>query len=116
MQVPLEVVGEIEALTAGQAVRVTARKTTITIDLPNLRVGMMAFRGTGGRKQRAKTISRVNTLLHRTDLTVEFQLAGGTFALLGAKARPGLLSRLFGIAPVEIRLSGIFSLVRTIRR
>lgn len=45
-------------------------------------------------------------LLTATDLTTEFRVRGRTVAVLGAAARPGLLSKRLGVAPAEIRLAG----------
>ena len=116
LQLPLAVAGKVQAVVADQAILVTARENTVTVDLPNLRAGMVALRGAGGRKQRAKTLIRAGAALQFTDLNVEFRLAGGAMALLGADARPGLLSRLLGLAPLEIRLSAMVSLVRALWR
>lgn len=113
MQVPLDVAGELEARSEAGTVRITASQSTITVDLPNLRAGMTAFRGTGGRSRRAGTISRAGAILDFTDLSVRVRLAGGTIALLGAEARPGFLSRVLALGPLEIRL---LSLLRSLSR
>ncbi len=112
MHLPLDVAGEIRAVVADDTVVISARNKTITVDVPNLRVGLVALkggrttlRGAGGRKRRATTISRASAALRLTDLNVQLRLAGGTMAVLGADARPGLLSRILGVAPLEIRLS-----------
>ena len=39
-------------------------------------------------------------------------MAGGTLAVLGAEAHPGLLSRWLGLAPLEVRLSAVGSVIR----
>ena len=46
-------------------------------------------------------------LLTTTDLTTELRVRGRTVAVLGADARPGLLSREFGVAPAEARVAGV---------
>ena len=116
MRAPLDVAGEVQVLVADQTVRVTAIKNTITVDIPTLRVGMVALRGVGRRKQRATMISRLGAALHFADLSVQFRVAGGTIATLGAGARPGLLSRLLGVAPLQITWSGVGSLLRSLWR
>lgn len=45
-------------------------------------------------------------LLTATDLTTEFRVRGRTVVVIGADARPGLLSERLGIAPAEIRVTG----------
>ncbi len=124
MHLPLDVAGEIRAVVADDTVVVSAREKTITVDVPNLRVGLVAWkggraslRGAGGRKRRAATISRASAALRLTDLNVQLRLAGGTMAVLGADARPGPLSRLLGVAPLEIRLlSALVSVARALWR
>jgi len=44
--------------------------------------------------------------LTATDLTTEFRVRGRTVVVIGAEARPGLLSERLGVAPAEIRLAG----------
>ena len=45
-------------------------------------------------------------LLTATDLTAEIRVRGRTVVVLGADARPGLLSRELGVAPAEARIAG----------
>ncbi len=113
---PLDVVGEVQALFADETVLVTAAKNTITVDVPSLRTGLAALKGVGGRRRRAKTIRRASGVLDFADLTVDIRIAGATLATLGADAHPGLLSWLLGLRPLEIRLSGIASYLRTLWR
>ena len=105
LQIPLEIVGEV---------LITANSDTIAVDIPNLRVGLLALRGVGRGKQRSETISRANVVLQLTALSVQFRMAGGTVAILGSAARPGAVSRVLGLAPLDIRLSGLFSLLRSL--
>ena len=116
MQIPLEVVGELRAAVADETVLITARSDTISVDIPSLRVGLLALRGVGGRKQRSQTISRANVVLQVTALSVRFRVAGGTVAILGSAARPGAVSRILGLAPLEIRLSSLIHLLRSLWR
>ncbi len=116
LQIPLEIVGEVHAAVADETVVITASSDTITIDIPSFRVGLLALRGVGRGKQRSKTISRANAVLQLTALSAQFRMAGGTVAMLGSAARPGAVSRILGLAPLEIRLSGLFSLLRSLWR
>lgn len=45
-------------------------------------------------------------LLTATDLTAEIRVRGRTVVVIGADARPGLVSRELGVAPAEVRLAG----------
>jgi hypothetical protein len=114
LQIPLEIVGEVHAAVADETVLITASSGTITVDIPSLRVGLLALRGVGRRKQRSETISRANVVLQLTALSVQFRMAGGTVAILGSAVRPGWVSRFLGLAPLEIRLSGMFSLLKSL--
>ncbi len=116
LQIPLEIVGEVHAAVADETVVITASSDTITIDIPSFRVGLLALRGVGRGKQRSETISRANVVLQLTALSAQFRMAGGTVAMLGSAARPGAVSRILGLAPLEIRLSGLFSLLRSLWR
>lgn len=108
--------GELRAAVADETVLITASSDTISVDIPSLRVGLLALRGVGRRKQRSETISRANVVLQLTALSAQFRMAGGTVAILGSAARPGRVSRFLGLEPLEIRLSGLFFLLRSLWR
>lgn len=109
---PLSVTGEVHALLADNTVRVTAARNRITVDVPGVRAGLAALRGAGGKKARGEVLPRLDALLRMTDLSVRINMAGGTLAVLGADAHPGLLSRWLGVAPLEVRLSGVASVIK----
>jgi hypothetical protein len=112
--IALEVVGELSALLNGDTVVITAEHSTILVDLPKLRTGLVAWRTVGRRAQQGITMQRVVATLEFTDLTVQFRLAGRTVARLGAEAHPGWLSWLLGVRPLEIKPSGVVALVRAL--
>jgi serine kinase of HPr protein (carbohydrate metabolism regulator) len=74
LQIPLEIVGEVHAAVADETVLITASSDTITVDIPSLRVGLLALRGVGRGKQRSETISRANVVLQLTALSVQFRM------------------------------------------
>jgi hypothetical protein len=113
LRLPLDIVGEVQAAVAQETVLITGRKDTITVDIPRLRVGLLGLRAAGGREQRSKILSRADAALQVASLSVRFRMAGGTVAMLGSAARPGLLSRLLGLAPLEVRLSGLVFVLRS---
>ena len=116
MHVPLHVAGQVQARCADETVVLSAARDTITVDLPNVRTGLAALKGAGGRRRQAQAITRASGLLGMTDLTVRVRVAGATLAMLGASARPGVLSRLLGVRPLEVRLSWVLSLLKTLWR
>ena len=109
---PLSVTADVQAVLGAHAVRVTAARNRITVDLPGVGAGLAALRGSGGKRGRANALARLDTFLRTTDLSVRIRMAGGTLAFLGAEARPGWLSRLLGVAPLEVRLSGVMATIR----
>ncbi len=116
MQVPLDISGEVRAAVADETVLITANTGTITVDIPSVRVGLLALRGAGRKKQRSRTFSRAHATLQVTSQSVRFRMAGGTVAMLGTDARPGALSRLLGVTPLEIRFSGLLFVLRSFWR
>lgn len=56
-------------------------------------------------------LARIDRVLETTDLTVEVRVRDRTVAVLGAAARPGVVSRRLGVAPVELRLGGALGAV-----
>jgi len=59
------------------------------------------------RGQQAATEAWLPGLLTATDLTVEIRARGHILAVAGSKARPGVVSRLLSVDPVEIRIGGV---------
>ncbi len=114
MQAPLNITGEVQALIADKTVLVRAKGDVITIDIPTIRVGIMALRGAGRRKQRTRMLSGADSALRFALLTVDFRLAGGTVAKLGSGVRPGWLSHLLGLAPLGVKLSAVLPVLRSL--
>ncbi len=109
---PLSVTADVNAVLGEHAVRVTAARNRITVDLPGVGAGLAALRGSGGKRGRANVLAGLDTFLRTTDLSIRICMAGGTLAVLGAEAHPGRLSRWLGVAPLEVRLSGVMSVIR----
>ena len=110
---PLEVVGEVQAQLGNNTFLITADKGTITVDVPGLRAGFSALRGSARGTQRARAIARADDLLRLADLRLQINLARAKVAALGAGVRPGLLSKLLGLGPIEVRPS---ALIRSLLR
>lgn len=90
----------------GSEVVVAADGGTITIAAPSLWI-MAPYRGwlVGGRLDAA--LGLAERWLTRADLMIEFRVAGRLVALMGAEARPGYLSRVAGLAPLELRIGAL---------
>ena len=115
-QTPLDVFGELQAAVGDDKVVITAEMDSIKIAMPNLRVVRTAMRSAGSRKLQRHALTQAQGALEATSLTVHFQIGGGTVAALGAAARPGWLSRLLGVAPLQLKLSGLWNVLRTLWR
>jgi hypothetical protein len=70
-----------------------------------------ALRAARGQSGGLPTV--VDELLSTTDLTVEVRARDRTLAVFGAGARPGVVSRLVGVDPVELRLAGVIGAAAT---
>jgi hypothetical protein len=116
LQTPLDIFGELQAEVGGDKVLITAEMDSITVAVPNLRVLLTATRSAGPRKLRRHALSQAQRALDATSLNVHFQIGGGTVAALGPTARPGWLSRLLGVAPLQLKLSGLWYVLRTLWR
>ena len=118
----LDVNGEIRAVHGNHAVVLTARRETITVDLPHLRGLLGHVRGFGGRDSRDSKVvrfGRVAAGLQATGMTLHFRMADRIIAKMGTESHPGLLSRLvgrvLGVTALEIRPAIISALFQSRR-
>lgn len=92
------------AIDGGEAsVESTGRR--LLVSFPSVPDAMRVLRG------RPPGADWLPALLTATDLTVEVRVRDRIVAVAGADARPGPLSRLFGISPLEVRLCGVVGAV-----
>lgn len=68
-----------------------------------------ALRATRG--QPAGVATTLTEVLQTTDLTVEARVRDRIVAVAGADARPGVVSRLLEVDPVEVRVGGVLGAV-----
>ncbi len=116
LRTPLDVFGEFQASVGDEKFLIKAETDSVTVVVPNLRGVRTAMRSAGPRKLQRHALSQAQRTLEATSLTVYFQIGGGTVAALGATARPGWLSRLLGVAPLQLKLSGLWYVLRTLWR
>jgi hypothetical protein len=90
----------------GAAVAVTANGATISVGIPSLWMATRYGRRLN-RRRRLALFGQAHQWLTRADLMVEFRIRDHTLALLGPHAQPGLLSRLTGLHPLELRVRAI---------
>jgi hypothetical protein len=82
---------------------VNAAEDKIVVHLPSWRAGLAVMRFQSARGGWSQLLTQAQRGLTRADLQMQFCLAGKLVARLGADARPGILSWLFGLGPLELR-------------
>jgi hypothetical protein len=113
---PLDIVGEVQVHLNDEAILVTAEHDAILVDLPRRQLGLGALRSSGRRAHREKVLQRMQATLQLADLTVHFRLMGRIVGRLGTGARPGVLSWVLGVRPLEIRPAEVLSLITALWR
>ena len=104
MTTPLDVFADLSLLANGEGVQVSAEGDTIVVDLPSLRAGSVLLGLVPAQgSQRAAYAEQIQDALRMADLTAEMRVQGDTVVRLGAKARPGAVSRLLQLGPAEVR-------------
>lgn len=105
MSVPLDVSGQLSLTDKnGKEILVSAEKEIITVMLPSLWAGSSILRQLSNRRQRTRMMENVHAGLKHADLMIEFRIAHRVIALIGPQSRPGLISRIVGIGPVQMKI------------
>ena len=99
---PLSVESDLTVAINGGQADVESTGQRLLVGFRSLPDAMRAARG-----QPTSAGSSLQPLLAMTDLTVEVRARDHTVAVAGADARPGPVSRLLGLAPLEVRISGV---------
>jgi hypothetical protein len=103
---PFSVATDLTLTVNGAEATVESTGERLFVSFASLPDGIRALRG-----QPRDAVGPLSTLLETTELTVEIRVRDRTVAVAGAVARPGVLSRQLGIAPLEVRLGGGVSAV-----
>lgn len=103
---PLSVAADLTVATGGATATVRSTGPRLFVEIGSLidAARFAASAPEGGR-------DRVAAALTATDLTAEVRVRERTVATVGAAARPGVLSRTLGVAPVELRIGGLLAAV-----
>lgn len=105
MSAPLDVSARLSLTDEnGKEISVSAEKEIITVMLPSLWVGRPMLRQLTNRRQRIWMMENVHSGLKHADLRIEFRIAHRVIALIGPQSRPGLVSRIVGFGPVELKI------------
>jgi hypothetical protein len=99
---PLSVETDLELSIEGSRADVDSTGDRVFVNFPSLSAADTAMRGLppGG-------IGELTALLSATDLTVEVRSRGRTVVAIGADATAGRLSQRVGVAPAQVRITGI---------
>lgn len=82
---------------------VNATDDKIVVDLPSWRAGLAVMRLQRRRGGWGQLFTQAQRRIPVANLSVRFRLAGRVFARLGTDTRPGIVSRLLGLGPLELR-------------
>jgi hypothetical protein len=105
MNAALNVTGHLSLINEnGKEISVIAEKEIITVMLPSLWVGRPMLQQFTNQRQRSWMIGNVHDGLKLTDLMLEFRIADRVVALIGPQSRSGLISRILGFGPVELKI------------
>jgi len=103
---PLSVATDLTVRVNGAEATVESTGERLLLQFRSLPDALRAVRG-----QPAGGATSLTALLHTTDLTVEARVRDRIVAVAGADARPGLVSRMLEVDPVEVRVGGVLGAV-----
>ena len=89
----------------GAVVTVTATDTVIDVTLPRLWSRQWAVGPLADRRQRESLLTRLQRGLQVADLTLRFKVRQHVVAQLGPHSQTSRLSRLLGLASVEVYIA-----------
>lgn len=105
MSTPLDISAQLSLTDEnGKQILVSAEKEIITVILPSLWVVRPMLRQLSNRRQCTWMMENVHGGLKHADLMIEFRIAHRVIALIGPHSRPGLVSRIVGFGPVELKI------------
>ena len=103
---PLSVATDLTLTIDGTEAAIRSTGERLFVEFPSLSTALRALRGLPDRDG-----DGLAALLRTTDLTVEVRIRDRTVAVIGAEARPGVVSHRLGVDPVEVRLGGVLGMV-----
>lgn len=104
MRLPLALDGSLRLQTPqGDLIQVVAEGPFLFVRLANWRCALSILRILPRRQQRRRQLLKLSAALVAHDITVQASIATHTIATLTSGARAGIISRLLGLGPIEIR-------------
>jgi hypothetical protein len=92
---------------------VNATDDKIVVDLPSWRAGLTVLRLQRLRGGWGQLLAQAQRWMPVADFAVQFRLAGNVVARLGTDTRPGIVSWLLGLGPLEVRPLQLLRSVRS---
>ena len=106
---PLDIFAELSLLSdSGAEMAIKANGRVIELEMSSLKDGFLVAKKFTDRQQRKQTLERSQQVLAMSDVVLHIRIAKRIIGLLTPQSRPTLLSRLFGIAPVELKPLALF--------
>ena len=106
---PLDIYADLTLMSdSGAKMAVKADGRVIELEMSSLKDGYLVANKLTNRQQRKQTLERSQQVLAMSDVVLHIRIAKRIIALLTPQSRPTLLSRLLGIAPVEIKPLALF--------
>ncbi len=101
---PLDIIGELSLMSGSNIeLSIKANGRIIELQVASLKDGYSLASELNGRQQLTQKLEQFQEVLAMSDLALHFRVAKRIVALLTPHSRPTLLSRLSGVAPVELK-------------
>jgi hypothetical protein len=105
MNAPLDVFARLSVVDEkGKEISVNADKEIVTVMLPSLWIGRPVLGQLADRQRRTWLLDTLHDVLKTSDLAIEFRIAHRVIALIGPQSKPGFLSRIVGLGPLELKI------------
>lgn len=99
----LDVTANLSVTVDGTDLAISTVEDRIRVQVPSVQAGFRLLRR---ERERLPALSRG---LSEAELTAEIRVGSSVIAVAGTDAKPGKLSRLFSLGPVEVRLRSVVS-------
>ncbi len=109
MTQPLDIFAELSLLSdSGIEMAIKGNGRVIELEMASLKDGYIIAKKFSDRQQRKQALKLSQQVLATSDVVLHIRIAKRVIGMLTPHSRPTLLSRLFGIAPVEIKPLALF--------
>ena len=104
----IDVFGQLSLVpSVGAEVLVRADKDTVSVTVPDFKVARQLLKQVPRRHNRRQVLARLQDALRLSDLRLQVKVSHWVVAQLAPRSQGGLVSRLVGLDPMELRLLAI---------